>query len=80
MPLSVGMEELKKNIKEGAVKSVQRKMTKDGVKSGTVLVEFEGSIVSNKVFLGFMSYPVRMYVPMLLRCFNCQRFGHIASL
>lgn len=33
----------------------------------------------NKVFLGFLSYPVRVYVPKPLRCFNCQRFGHTAK-
>ena len=57
------------------------KTTKEGVRmdSETVLVEFEGECVPKKVFLGFMSYPVRVYVPKPLRCFNCQRFGHIAK-
>ena len=62
--------------------SVQRmKTTKEGVRvdSKTVLIEFEGQCVPKKVFLGFMSYPVRVYVPKSLRCFNCQRFGHIAK-
>ena len=57
------------------------KMAKEGVKkdSETVLIECEGENIPRKVFLGFMSYPVRVCVPKPLRCFNCQRFGHTAK-
>ena len=80
--LSVDMEELKKHLRGGKIKNVQRmKATREGVKkdSETVLIEFDGQAIPKRVFLGFMSYPVRMYVPKPLRCFNCQRFGHIAQ-
>lgn len=83
MPLAVNMGELKKNIKGAKVKSVLRmKTTRDGTKkdSETVLIESEGNFVPNKVFLGFMSYPVRVYVPKPLRCFKCQRYGHTAKV
>lgn len=82
VPLSVNMEELKKNIKGAKILSVQRMKTKrDGVvkDSETVSIEFEEESVPKKVFLGFMSYPVRMFVPKPMRCFNCQRFGHTAK-
>lgn len=82
VPISVSMEELKKNIKGGKVLNVQRlKSAKEGVMrdSETVTVEFEGEHVPKKVFLGFMSYPVRLFVPKPMRCYNCQRFGHTAK-
>lgn len=62
VPMSVTMEELK-NIKGAKVVNVQRmKATRDGVvkDSETVSIEFEEEIVRKKVFLGFMSYPVRI--------------------
>ncbi|XP_059813909.1 uncharacterized protein LOC132385715 [Hypanus sabinus] len=82
VPMSINMEELKRNIKGGKVINVRRlKTTKEGMKkeSETVLIESEEARVPSKVFLGFMSYPVRVYVPNPLRCYNCQRFGHIAK-
>lgn len=82
VPMNVRMEELKKCIKGGNVKEAQRlKTTKEGVKkdSGTVMIEFEGENVLKRVFLGFVSFPVRVYVPKPLRCFNCQKFGHTAK-
>lgn len=82
VPMNVGMEELKRHLKGGEIVIAQRlKTTREGMKkdSETVLIEFEGEHMPKKVYLGYMSYPVRMYVPKPLRCFNCQRFGHIAN-
>ncbi len=73
VPISVSMEELKRNIKGGKVLNVQRlKSAKEGVMrdSETVSVEFEGENVPKRVFLGFMGYPVRMFVPKPMRCFK----------
>lgn len=82
IPINVSMEELKKKIKGGNVMKVQRlKSNKEGVlrDSESVAIEFEGENIPKKVFLGFMSYPVRAYVPKPLRCYKCQRFGHTAK-
>ncbi len=40
---------------------------------------FEGKM-PEKVQMGYISYPVREYVPMPLRCFKCQRIGHVAAV
>lgn len=82
VPISVKMDDLKSKIKGGNVISVVRmKATKEGLKvdSESVLIHFEEGNLPRKVFLGFISYPVRAYVPKPLRCFNCQRFGHLAK-
>lgn len=81
--LSVTEEEMKKNIKGAKVVNVKRmKTTRDGEAkdSKTVLLEFGEVVVPKKVFLGFVSYPVRLYVPKPLRCYNSQRFGHTAKI
>lgn len=82
VPINVSMEELKKNIKGAKVMKVQRmKTTREGVvkDSETVLIEFDEESIPKKVFLGFMSYLVRMFVPKPMRYFKCQRFGHTAK-
>ena len=48
-------------------------------KRKTVLIDFGGEAIPERIFLGFVSFPVRMYMPMPLRCFNDQRFGHTAK-
>ncbi|CAL9681974.1 unnamed protein product [Knipowitschia caucasica] len=82
VPISVKMDDLKSKIKGGKVISVDRmKTTKGGTKtdSESILIHFEEESVPRKVFLGFMCYPVRAYVPKPMRCFHCQRFGHFAK-
>lgn len=32
-----------------------------------------------KVMIGCMSFNVREFVPQPLRCFKCQRIGHVAD-
>lgn len=62
--------------------SVDRlKATNEGAKvdSESILIHFEEDDLPRTVFLGFISYTVRAYIPKPLRCFNCQRLGHMAK-
>lgn len=82
VPVIVKMKDLRENLKGGKLVNAQRlQTTKEGVKkdSESVLLEFEGENMPTKVFLGYMSYPVRVYVTKPMRCFKCQRFGHTAK-
>ena len=40
--------------------------------------KFQDSILPDKIKIGCMNFPVRLFVPPLLWCFKCQRYGHIA--
>ena len=42
-------------------------------------LDFEGETRPEKVFIGMMSYVAHPYVRAPLRCFRCQRLGHMAS-
>lgn len=83
IPVCVGMEEVKSNLRGGTLLSAQRlQASREGTKvdSQSVLLQFEGEALPKKVTIGYMSYFVRPYVPKPLRCYNCQRFGHIAAM
>ena len=83
IPVSISEEEIKDNMKRAKVSKVQRmKTNRDGIKSDSlsVLITFEGEKLPEKVYLGYMCYDVRAYVPPPLRCFKCQKFGHIAAV
>ena len=81
VPIDLSIEELQKEIKGAKVTVEKRLSTRyQGkiVDSLSVLIQFEGAI-KDKVTIGYLSYPVREFVPRPLRCFKCQRFGHIAG-
>uniref|UniRef100_A0A146QDP1 Zn-dependent peptidases, insulinase domain-containing protein n=1 Tax=Fundulus heteroclitus TaxID=8078 RepID=A0A146QDP1_FUNHE len=81
IPIEEDLEKLQKSIQGGKVKRLKRLLRSvDGkkVQSLSVLLEFHGDVLPDKIKIGFMSFPVRPYVPPPLRCFKCQRYGHIA--
>ncbi len=46
----------------------------------SVMIHFDDDKLPSKVFLGFMSFSVRPYVPPPLRCYKCQKCGHVAAV
>ncbi|XP_013856338.1 uncharacterized protein LOC106512216 [Austrofundulus limnaeus] len=81
--LEEALERLKKNIQGGEVrrlKRLQKHVNGEKIESLSILLEFQGEVLPDKVKIGFMSFSVRPYVPPPLRCFKCQRYGHIAAV
>ena len=82
VPTDISLDEISKEIKGGGRVTVEKRLSTryQGkiVDSLSVLLQFEGAIME-KVVIGCLSYPVREYVPRPLRCYKCQRFGHIAG-
>lgn len=75
-------EEIRVNVRGVRVMRVKRlPFTRDGVKgpSLSVLLTLEGDKIPERIRIGYVSYIVRPYVPPPIRCFKCQRFGHIAT-
>lgn len=48
-------------------------------KNLSVMLEFKGEVLPKLVMTGFMRYNVRAYIPPPLRCYKCQKYGHIAA-
>lgn len=49
--------------------------------SGTaVLLTFKQETMPMRVYLGYMSFQVKQYIRPPLRCYKCQRFGHVAAV
>lgn len=83
IPLGKKLDELRKVIKGGTVLSVKRlQATRNGEKmdSPSVLLEFKEQVLPERVMIGYMSFYVREYVPPPVRCYKCQRYGHIAKI
>lgn len=83
MPLDVSMEKLKSNISGENLLGARRIfMNREGNRMESLSVElrFEGDELPDKVKLGFISYSVRPFVAPPLRCYNCQKYGHVATV
>lgn len=83
IPLSESISDVVGGIKNVKVKEAKRLKTKrEGVltDSLSILLTFDEAKLPDKVFIGYMSYDVRVYVPPPLRCFKCQKYGHIAAV
>lgn len=76
-------EKIKKNITGAAVKFVRRlKCVRNNEKTDSlsVMINFDENKMPEKVYLGCVRYAVRPYVPPPLRCYKCQKFGHVAAV
>ena len=83
IPVNVHTDAIKENIKHVKVCEAKRLKTKrfgDICDSLSVMLTFEGEKLPDKVFVGFMSYAVKVYIPPPLRCYKCQHYGHIAAV
>jgi hypothetical protein len=45
----------------------------------TLTLTFDGTVLPDKVSIGFEWCRVRPYIPNPKRCYNCQRFGHFSG-
>ncbi|XP_077972715.1 uncharacterized protein LOC144427405 [Styela clava] len=61
------------------VKRLNRKIEGKFVQSKSVLICFNTCIVPSIVTIGYMRFRTRVYNPPPIRCFNCNRFGHVAK-
>ncbi|XP_013857708.1 uncharacterized protein LOC106513433 [Austrofundulus limnaeus] len=83
IPLDEDLEKLKKNVVGAKVFNMKRlSRTVDGERVGSmsVLVEFEEKELPMNIKIGYISFQVRTYTPPPLRCYKCQRYGHIAAV
>lgn len=69
IPMSVSIEEIKNTLKGGDIVDAKRLTKgKEKLESMSILIWFKNEMPS-KVQMGFMCYPVREYIPHLMRCF-----------
>lgn len=83
IPVDEDLEKLRRVIVGGSVSDIKRlQRSRNGERgdSLSVLLEFEDQNLPERVKVGCMSFPVRPYSPPPLRCFKCQRYGHIAAV
>ncbi|XP_049520311.1 uncharacterized protein LOC125944157 [Dermacentor silvarum] len=88
VPLQYTEGQLLEFLKDFGVISVRRQARYYRLEDGTVKSRSLYSVILHfrddkpmpqRIHLGFTSHPVEEYLGPALRCYNCQRFGHLAK-
>lgn len=61
------------------IRRLKRKINDNFVNTASLVATFSTTQPPVKVKAGFISINVRPYIPLPLRCFNCQQFGHSSN-
>lgn len=83
VPMSLSDEVLRNQLMNEKVIDVKRlSSNRNGKKEPckTVMITVNGKKLPEKVKMGYICYPVRPFIKPALRCFNCQRLGHVADV
>ena len=78
--LEVSEQELLSCLKGADVIAAKRMGKGENGRGTAPILTFKDDVVPKRVMLGYMSYPVREYERPPLRCFKCQRYGHVAAV
>jgi len=83
VPVDLSTDELKASLNSRNVSYVRRFNFKDHEgnmrDSTTVLLQFAQSQIPEEVRVGYLQFKVKQYIPKPLRCFKCNRYGHVAN-
>ena len=86
VPLEIQESEILECLKHQKVRFVKRFQFKSKTldnsqmqNSTTVLLHFTCSDLLDVVTIGLMTFKTSLYIPRPLRCYKCNRFGHVAS-
>ncbi|CAH0547658.1 unnamed protein product [Brassicogethes aeneus] len=80
--LNCSVEELKEHLLVEGITDIKRIQTKkDGklIDTPTHIITFNSPVLPKKINAAFHRLEVRPYIPNPLRCFKCQKFGHITD-
>ena len=73
-------EEIKENVP--MITDVQRIVVKRNnteIKTNTLILTFNTPKIHDSLKICYLNIPVSQYVPNPIRCYKCQRFGHVTS-
>ena len=79
VPPDLKDEDLLESLKPQKVNYIKRFKNKDSSFSTTVFLQFASPQLPADVRVGYLLFKVKSYIPKPLRCFNCNRVGHVAS-
>ena len=76
----VSEAEIKEELRSQGVVEVRRAMFRKGgdlVPTNTIFLTFCMPTLPQSIKVGYLNVKVSLYVPSPLRCFRCQKFGHV---
>ena len=73
-------DEIKENVPMITdVQSIVIKRNNTEIKTNTLILTFNTPKIPDSLKICYLNIPVSQYVPNPIRCYKCQRFGHVTS-
>ena len=67
------------SVTNGTKVAQVKRLIRNRVPSNNLVLTFKGTNLPDRVYYGYASYKVKEFVPDPIRCFKCQKFGHIVT-
>jgi len=71
--------DIESETKAQSARRITKRVNGEQVKMGSVVLSYPETL-PEFVYIGFLRYKVKPYIPQPIRCNNCQTYGHIAAL
>lgn len=55
-------------------------MKKEKVDRPSVMLQFNEERMPERLYIRYVGYMLRAYVPSPIRCFKCQKYGHVVAV
>ena len=83
VPPQINEEEILDCLKQIKVKFVKRftfeNSSNEMTPGKTILLHFDSCVAPEVVRLSYLNFETQLYIPKPLRCFECNRFGHVST-
>jgi hypothetical protein len=76
VPEDINDEELVEEIGAEWVRRIVRRDGDSKIPTTTVIIAMKGESLPDYVAIGFLRKRVKAYIPLPMRCFRCQNYGH----
>lgn len=77
--LEVTEEEIKEETKANYSRRLFKKSGTDREPSSSVVLGFDSLPTPTHIYIGYKRHTTKQYIPLPVRCFNCQRYGHTSK-
>jgi len=79
VPVDIEDNVVKEETSAIEAKRIYKRYDSNAAPTTAVILTFEVENIPSTVTIGYLRFKTKNYIPMVTRCYKCQKFGHTAS-